>query len=85
MMEIIALPMVLSVCAAVVYCVWAMLKLEERARDERQALEDRLMAICEPIPLSQVMANRTEPLGAVTYVDEEPSTARQTIKSHEVD
>lgn len=67
----------------IAYGIWAMLELNQRARDERRELEDRLMAICQPIPLTQVMAGRTEPEGAVTYVDEEPDTARQKAKTYE--
>lgn len=85
MMELLVFGGAMALCSVMVYCVWALLKMEERARDERRELEDRLMAICQPIPLMQVTGERTEHLGAVSYVGEEEPTARMRIKSHEVD
>lgn len=69
--------------ALVAYSIWAMLELNGRARDERKELEDRLMSVCQPIPLTQVMSDRRDDYGSVTYVDEEEPTARKRIKSHE--
>lgn len=60
----------------IAYCVWAILEVNRRAVEERRELEDRLMSICASIPLTQVVSARTDVQGRITYVDEEPSTAR---------
>lgn len=67
----------------IAYGIWAILELNSRSRDERKELEDRLMAICQPIPLTHVMATRTESQNDITYVDEEADTARKKVKTHE--
>jgi hypothetical protein len=43
---------------------------------ERQALEDRLMAICHPVALTHVDALRDTAPGVVNYVGEEPYSAK---------
>lgn len=84
MMELGAVTLAIVSLMAMAFAVWALLKMEERARDERRELEDRLMAVCTPIPLMQVTGERKDVLGSVTYVDEEEATARKRPKSVEV-
>lgn len=45
-------------------------------QEERRELEDRLMAMCHPVALTQVDAVRGDVGGSVSYVNEEPYTAR---------
>lgn len=61
---------IITALVCLVYC------LSQDAREERRELEDRLMAICHPVPMIQVDNTRREPLGSISYVGEEPSTAR---------
>lgn len=68
----------------IAYSIWAMLELSQRAKEERRELEDRLMAICQPIPLTQIQVSRKDDSGTVKYVDYEPQTARVKPKEYEV-
>jgi hypothetical protein len=83
MIEAVAIVLVGLSLLVIAFGMWVMLKLVEKAKDERRELEDRLMAVLEPVALTHVMAARTESEGSVTYVDEEEPTARKRIKSHE--
>lgn len=68
---------------SVIAALYVILRVVEAAQDERRELEDRLLAVCHPIAMTQVASHRGETQGEVNYVDEESSTARSTYANAE--
>lgn len=53
-----------------------LLYVARSGQEEREALEDRLMAICHPIALTHVDAVKNSEMAHVRYVGEEAQSAR---------